>query len=82
MEEQAIDLPEMAKLDGWSAGVLMRTDEAQRIAKAYARAAVLAEREKQAALLAKCAQMAEWHLGDGDECGILAREVYAAIRKG
>jgi hypothetical protein len=32
-------------------------------------------------LLAKCAQIAEWHLQDNDECGVLAREVYEAITK-
>lgn len=32
-------------------------------------------------LLAKCAQIAEWHLQDNDECGVLAREVYEAISK-
>lgn len=47
-----------------------------------ARQAVLAERQKLAELLDKCAEIAEWHIGDGDGCGVLAREVYAAIRKG
>jgi hypothetical protein len=46
------------------------------------RQAVLQERERLSGLLSKCAAIAEWHIGDGDECGVLAREVYEAIRKG
>lgn len=48
----------------------------------YARRAVLRERERNKALMEKCADIAEWHIADRDECGVLAREVYEAIRKG
>jgi hypothetical protein len=30
-------------------------------------------------LLKKCRQIAEWHASDGDDCGILAREVMREI---
>lgn len=30
-------------------------------------------------LLAKCREIAEWHIADKDECGTLARDVVAQI---
>lgn len=56
--------------------------EIESFARDYARQAVLRERERNKALMEKCADIAEWHIADRDECGVLAREVYEAIRKG
>lgn len=50
----------------------------------YARAeverAVAAERERWSRARELAAQCAEWHIGDGDECGEIARELYELLR--
>ena len=55
-----------------------RDDFATRIS-ALVRAAEAAEREVLRELMAKAREVAEWHVGDGDECGTLARIVIAKI---
>lgn len=61
---------------GEEGGQRMKLKEAYRL---LFDAGAAAERKEAAALLDKCRQVAEWHVGDSDECGTLAREVLAGI---
>jgi len=48
--------------------------------KAALDAAVAAERERWERIRVLADQCAEWHIGDGDECGTIARELLAILR--
>jgi hypothetical protein len=53
------------------------SDDAMR---AYAAEQVAAERDRFQRIRVLADQCAEWHVGDGDECGEIARELLSLLR--
>jgi hypothetical protein len=47
--------------------------------RTYVAAQVAAERGRNARVRKLAAICAEWHIGDGDECGEVARELYELL---